>query len=98
MTKGRAKELAYEAYPENKRGVLYDLARNSIVLGYELAKKDVLDRVIEWLQGHNNEYIFRDNYMGKEELKISSQMFEDLKNAMEENIPINPFGKMNKLD
>jgi hypothetical protein len=52
--------------------------------GYEQAEKDTIERVIDWLNGHINNYVFRDIYMGKEELKISSQMFDDLKKAMED--------------
>lgn len=58
--------------------------RRGFVKGYEQAEKETIERVIDWLQGHSNDYIFRDNYKDKEELKISSKMFEDLKKAMEE--------------
>lgn len=36
----KAKEFAYSKYPEYKKGVLYDLARNSIIQGYHKAEKD----------------------------------------------------------
>ena len=37
----KAEELAYSKYPKEKKGVLYDLARNSIVEGYNQAEKDL---------------------------------------------------------
>ena len=36
----KAEEFAYSKYPEDKKGVLYDLARNSIIQGYHQAEKD----------------------------------------------------------
>ena len=90
----RAKEKALELFPidmqmciDNK-GKPYEAdvnehRRKYVAFGYEQAEKDTIERVIDWLQGRSNDYIFRDVYMGKEELKISSQMFEDLKKAME---------------
>lgn len=39
MTK--AEEFAYSIYQEEKKGCLYDLARNSIIRGYEQAEKDL---------------------------------------------------------
>lgn len=36
-----AEEFAYSKYPKEKEGVLYDLARNSIVEGYHQAEKDL---------------------------------------------------------
>ena len=37
----RAKEAALKAYPKDRKGVLYDLARKSIIQGYQLAEKDL---------------------------------------------------------
>ena len=37
----KAKEFAYSKYPKYKKGVLYDLARNSIIQGYKQAEKDL---------------------------------------------------------
>ena len=36
----KAEEFAYSKYPKDKKGVLYDLARNSIIQGYHQAEKD----------------------------------------------------------
>lgn len=36
----KAEEFAYSKYPKDKKGVLYDLARNSIIEGYYQAEKD----------------------------------------------------------
>ena len=87
----RSEEAAIKAYPINIQATrLYgdwdinSAEREGFVKGYEQAEKDTIERVVEWLQGHSNDYIFRDVYMGKEELKISSQIFEDLKKAMED--------------
>ena len=87
----RSEEAAIKAYPINIQATrLYgdwdinSAEREGFVKGYEQAEKDIIERVVEWLQGHSNDYIFRDVYMGKEELKISSQIFEDLKKAMED--------------
>jgi len=66
-------------HPETMVGIL----RNTMQRGYEQAEKVTIERVIDWLQEHSNDYIFRDNYKDKEELKISSKMFEDLRKAME---------------
>jgi hypothetical protein len=82
----RAEEAALKAYPDkevNGVSLVFSEQRRLFQEGYEQAEKDTIERVVEWLQGHSNDYIFRDVYMGKEELKISSQMFEDLKKAME---------------
>lgn len=85
----RAEEKAMDAwaiyeYREHPKDLYYTCFVDGYKEGYELAEKDTIERVVEWLQGHSNDYIFRDVYMGKEELKISSQMFEDLKKAMED--------------
>lgn len=37
----KAEEFAYSKYPKKKEGVLYDLARNSIIEGYHQAEKDL---------------------------------------------------------
>jgi len=37
----RAEEAALRAYPKDRKGVLYDLARRSIIQGYERAEKDL---------------------------------------------------------
>ena len=37
----KAEEFAYSKYPEDKKGILYDLARNSIIQGYHQAEKDL---------------------------------------------------------
>ena len=37
----RVEEMALKAYPKDRKGVLYDLARRSIVQGYEQAEKDL---------------------------------------------------------
>lgn len=37
----KAEEFAYSKYPQSKEGVLYDLARNSIIQGYQQAEKDL---------------------------------------------------------
>ena len=36
-----AEEFAYSKYPKEKEGVLYDLARNSIIEGYCQAEEDL---------------------------------------------------------
>jgi hypothetical protein len=36
----KAEEIALSKYPKDKKGVLYDLARNSIIEGYKQAEKD----------------------------------------------------------
>lgn len=37
----KAEEFAYSKYPKDKKGVLYDIARNSIIEGYHQAEKDL---------------------------------------------------------
>ncbi len=37
----KAEEFAYSKYPKSKKGVLYDLARNSIIQGYRQAEQDL---------------------------------------------------------
>ncbi len=37
----KAEEFAYSKYPKEKKGVLYDLARNSIIEGYQQAEEDL---------------------------------------------------------
>lgn len=37
----KAEEFAYSKYPKSRKGVLYDLARNSIIQGYQQAEKDL---------------------------------------------------------
>ena len=39
----KAEEFAYSKYPKDKKGVLYDLARNSIIQGYQQAEKNLLE-------------------------------------------------------
>ena len=37
----KAEEFAYSKYPKDKKGVLYNIARNSIIEGYHQAEKDL---------------------------------------------------------
>jgi len=37
----KALEFAYSKYPQYKKGVLYDLSRNSIIEGYHQAEEDL---------------------------------------------------------
>ena len=37
----KAEEFAYSKYPKDEKGVLYNLARNSIIQGYHQAEKDL---------------------------------------------------------
>lgn len=37
----KAEDFAYQKYPQSKKGVLYDLARNSIIQGYHQAEKEL---------------------------------------------------------
>lgn len=37
----RSEAAALTAYPKDRKGVLYDLARKSIIQGYEQAEKDL---------------------------------------------------------
>lgn len=37
----KAEDFAYQKYHKDKKGVLYDLARNSIIQGYHQAEKDL---------------------------------------------------------
>lgn len=37
----KAEDFAYQKYPQSKKGVLYDLARNSIIQGYHQAEEDL---------------------------------------------------------
>jgi len=37
----KAEDFAYQKYPQSKKGVLYDLARNSIIQGYRQAEEDL---------------------------------------------------------
>ena len=37
----KAEEFAYSKYTKSKEGVLYDLARNSIIQGYQQAEEDL---------------------------------------------------------
>lgn len=61
----KAKEFAYSKYPKDKKGVLYDLARNSIIQGYHQAEKDLeltvddiknIDRLLNQCVDHSNPY------------------------------------------
>ncbi len=87
----RSKDAAMKACPIDIQATLlfgtYDVNssdREAFCKGYEQAEKDTIERAVDWLNGRSNDYIFRDVYMGKEELKISSQMFDDLRKAMED--------------
>ncbi len=37
----KAEDFAYKKYPQSKKGVLYDLVRNSIIQGYQQAEEDL---------------------------------------------------------
>lgn len=37
----KAEDFAYQIYPQSRKGVLYDLARNSIIQGYRQAEEDL---------------------------------------------------------
>ena len=70
----KAEEFAYSKYPKDKKGVLYDLARNSIIEGYHQAEKDLelswedlatidqllWDLSIEWSDKKDSEGYFKE--------------------------------------
>lgn len=45
----RAEEAALKAYPKDRKGVLYDLARKSIIQGYEQAENDYTEYAQLWV-------------------------------------------------
>lgn len=44
----------------------------------------MLEKAIDWLQGHVNDYLFDDGTPDRPWLKCKSEMFDDFKKAMEE--------------
>ena len=44
----------------------------------------MLEKAIDWLQYHVNDYLFDDGTPGRPWLKCKSEMFDDFKKAMEE--------------
>lgn len=48
----KAEEFAYSKYPKDRKGVLYDLARNSIIQGYSQAEKDVAEAFARIIRGN----------------------------------------------
>lgn len=51
--------------------------------GVDYGEEKMLERVIEWLSSHANDYVVQDNYKGKPQLKIKSEMFDELKQSMQ---------------
>lgn len=50
----------------------------------ESTKKEFINKACEWLENNINNYIIIDDYLGKVQHKISSNMFDDFKKTMEE--------------
>ena len=61
----KAEEFAYSKYPKNRKGVLCDLVRNSIIQGYHQAEKDneltwedikTIDKLLNQCVDYSNPY------------------------------------------
>ena len=57
----------------------YQLAMDAMLF----AEQKTIERTCEWLENNVNNYIIIDDYLGKVQPKISSNMFDNLKKAME---------------
>ena len=85
--KEKAKQIVDRIFESgfNTNRTFYDMALNSAI---EMAAyKDnehhkKLASVIDWMEGHINEYIFADEYKGRTEYKIKSEFFDDFKERM----------------
>lgn len=89
----KAKEFAYSKYPKDNKGVLYDLARNSIIQGYHQAEKDLeltwedVEKIYELVIKTDNEYLEAnaDNdyeYDVKEMYQEVLKRFREMKNNL----------------
>ena len=92
----RAEEAALKAYPKetrDKNGIVIDIGhpqwiRDYYIKGYEQAEKDTIERAVEWLKVHAEDYIV--NMTGSYpdapfNAIIGGKCWDELKKAMEKN-------------
>lgn len=60
----KAEYFAYQKYPQSKKGVLYDLARNSIIQGYRQAEEDLKLTIEDIKKIHTFLYAVKNNKQG----------------------------------
>ena len=70
----------YTNYPDFAMTMVDNLMEMAAYKDNEHHKK--LASVIDWMEGHINEYIFADEYKGRTEYKIKSEFFDDFKARM----------------
>lgn len=56
---------------------------NDIAMAFSEGAEWVLEKAIDWLQDHVNDYLFDDGTPERPWLKCKSEMFDDFKKAME---------------
>lgn len=56
---------------------------NGIAMAFSEGAKWMLEKAIDWLQYHVNDYLFDDGTPERPWLKCKSEMFDDFKKAME---------------
>lgn len=85
----RAEEEAIKAYPvvmeEHTERDLNKPRRLSYIKGYEQAEKDTIERVIQWLTAHADDYIvdMEVSRYKPSNLHVGGMCWEHLKQAME---------------
>ena len=57
--------------------------RNDIAMAFSEGAEWMLEKAIDWLQYHVNDYLFDDGTPERPWLKCKSEMFDDFEKAME---------------
>ena len=75
----KAEDFAYQKYPQSRKGVLYDLARNSIIQGYHQAEKDLKLTIEEIKKIHTFLYAVKNNKQGAFTFtKLSNEQYQEV--------------------
>ena len=81
----KAKEIIPDAFDDDiilpaREGFIVDQQR----LYFKVGAEWMLEKAIDWLQDHVNNYLFDDGTPDRPRLKCKSDMFDDFEKAMEE--------------
>ena len=75
----KAEEFAYSKYPKSEKGMLYDLARNSIIKGYLQAEKDIKEELSKLLDNYREELNKSIESIRKERIDILNKKVSSFK-------------------
>lgn len=87
---GKSKDKNWDLFfdPEQKSDIIdhkiATLERVSFTCGAKWMQSELIEKAVNWLQDHVNDYLFDDGTPERPWLKCKSEMFDDFKKAMEE--------------